>query len=173
MKIIIGIFLLVAVCVIGIYSFINGGLFADILYPKTSFGFYCLDAKPPSAVDQRLAFGDKYPQAFTLYFSPPGNILTLRVVKTAIQFKTLCKNKVYTFKDSYYETLNGWYFLREFADPLATIKLGNVFMDKKAGDEFNCVIEIQYSLDNEPVQIQKLNYRVVAVKGKFQDIYLP
>ncbi|EMB29027.1 hypothetical protein HMPREF9727_01533, partial [Treponema denticola MYR-T] len=37
----------------------------------------------------------------------------------------------------------------------------------------NCVIEIQYSLDNEPVQIQKLNYRVVAVKGKFQDIYLP
>lgn len=198
-KIIIGIFLLVALCVIGIYSFINGGLFADILYPKTSFGFYCLDAKPPSAVDQRLAFGDKYPQAFNLYFSPPGNILTLRVLKTAIQFdlfvkkpytilkinemrvlfndgktiKTLCKNKVYTFKDSYYEPLNGWYFLREFADPLATIKLGNVFMDKKAGDEFNCVIEIQYSLDNEPVQIQKLNYRVVAAKGKFKDIYLP
>lgn len=77
MKIIIGIFLLVAVCVIGIYSFINGGLFADILYPKTSFGFYCLDAKPPSAVDQRLAFGDKYPQAFNLYFLARQEIFLL------------------------------------------------------------------------------------------------
>ncbi|MGF7110079.1 hypothetical protein [Treponema pedis] len=95
MKIIIGIFLLVVLCVIVVYGFINGGLFAGILYPKTGFAFYCLDANPSSVVDQRLAFGDKHPQVFKLYFSPPGNILTLRVVKTAIQVDLFVK-KPYT-----------------------------------------------------------------------------
>ncbi len=159
-------------------------LFSGIVYPDKVFSFTQTGNVPPSSADKRLNLGDKYPQALNIWMSQGGNSFKKSLLPTIfvnVPYKKLhikemsytydCENGIILSDKSFnipgFKTQNGWYLAGGIGKPLCRVNFEKIFKGKEVGDTFNFSLKIVFSFDDEPLQTQILEYKVVTVKNRY------
>jgi hypothetical protein len=175
------------------YLLKNTGLYAGINYPKKQFQFINIyDGEwPPSSAFDRLNAGAAYPEAFiitlkqsdndfkvsdnwTIFVNKPYKILHIN----ELRYEWEDNNGIFSKGQSIgmavdrYVAKDGWYWYGWLGDlfecDFFECNPEKLFTGKELGDEFKLRLELVYSFDDEPENMQILEYNVEVYKGEYE-----
>jgi hypothetical protein len=189
------IFVIVFLCGFEAYLLQKTDLFAGILYPKTFFTFpepcdYD-DGCPPSGATDRLNAGAAYPQTFdfiirqssdsfkmyflgTIFVNKPYKVLHIKELRYEWEGNRGIFSKEQSIRLSVnrYIAQDGWYWYgwlgNFFQCDFFECNFEKLFIGKEPGDEFMLRLELVYSFDDEPEDMQVLEYIVQVHKGEYR-----
>jgi hypothetical protein len=165
---------------------------AGITYPRKVFKFpiRCDGKCPPSSADDRLKAGAAYPQTIvllldqsgmntkmyllgTIFVNKPYNVLHIKELRYEWEGNrgVFAKERSIRIAADRYTTKNGWYWYgwlgNFFECDFFKCNFEKLFVGKEPGDVFKLRLELEYSFDDEPENMQILEYNVKVFKGEY------
>jgi len=178
----------IILCMFFLWSLETTSIFAGIVYPKKQFMFVPIyeEGEPPGGSSDRLNAGAAYPQpiivyirkkgpnhfemffATTIFVNKPYDTLHIKEMSYEWEGNTGVFVKEQNFKifTNRYVTNDNWYWYNKLGG-LPDVNFEKLFRNKKIGDEFKFSLKFVYSFDEEPENLQCLDYNVEVYKGEY------
>jgi hypothetical protein len=148
-----------------------------VFYPKKQFWFENVDEGFPISISFVPGPGmNSFKKCFLGTTFTDRRYKVVRIKKISYEWEDnignfLKKNEYYRFRLTGYKTdlKDGWYI--GYTPDFSGFNPEKLFKGKKIGDVFKFYLNVVYSFDDEPENIQILEYNVNVTKGEYRSFW--
>ena len=148
-----------------------------VFYPKKQFWFENVDEGSPISISVVSGPGlNSFKKCFLGTTFTDRRYKVVRIKKISYEWEDnignfLKKNEYYRFRLTGYKTdlKDGWYI--GYTPDFSGFNPEKLFKGKKIGDVFKFDLKVVYSFDDEPENIQILEYNVNVTKGEYRSFW--